>query len=110
MPIYEYRCNACGHEFELFQKITDSPKRKCPHCGRLKARRIVSQTSFVLKGGGWYAKEYGNLREPRAKEKAAATATSRSGKKKSDAKGDKGAAPSSGGDEGGGGRRKAADA
>jgi putative FmdB family regulatory protein len=60
MPIYEYACAECGHEFELIQKITDAPRRKCPACGRLKARRAVSHTSFVLKGAGWYATEYGN--------------------------------------------------
>ena len=64
MPIYEYRCGACGHEFELMQKITDRPKRKCEACGRLKARRMISQTSFVLKGQGWYVTDYAGKKAP----------------------------------------------
>ncbi len=59
MPIYEYYCKACGHEFELIQKITDRPIRKCEECGKLQARRKISQTSFVLKGSGWYVTDYG---------------------------------------------------
>jgi putative FmdB family regulatory protein len=58
MPIYEYRCDGCGHQFEEFQKITDAPVRTCPECGRRKVRRLISQTSFVLKGDGWYVTDY----------------------------------------------------
>ena len=65
MPIYEYQCNECGHEFEEMQKITDRPKRKCPACGKLKAKRVISQTTFVLKGSGWYATDYGNRKNSR---------------------------------------------
>lgn len=70
MPIYEYHCRACGHEFEVIQKITDRPIRKCEECGRLQAKRGISQTSFVLKGSGWYATEYGNHKSDAAKEAA----------------------------------------
>jgi putative FmdB family regulatory protein len=56
MPIYEYRCAKCG-VFEVMQKITESPLKKCPTC-RGKAARIVSRSSFVLKGSGWYATDY----------------------------------------------------
>jgi putative FmdB family regulatory protein len=59
MPIYEYYCNGCGHEFELIQKITDHPVRKCEKCGKLKAKRKISHSSFVLKGSGWYTTDYG---------------------------------------------------
>jgi putative FmdB family regulatory protein len=58
MPIYEYTCKACGHEFEVLQKVTDKPVRKCEACGKLKAERHISQTSFVLKGTGWYTTDY----------------------------------------------------
>jgi putative FmdB family regulatory protein len=58
MPIYEYTCKACGHEFEVIQKITDKPTRKCEACGKLQARRHISQTSFLLKGSGWYTTDY----------------------------------------------------
>ena len=54
MPIYEYACKGCGHEFEREQRISEAPLKKCPSCGALKARRQISRTSFVLKGGGWY--------------------------------------------------------
>jgi putative FmdB family regulatory protein len=83
MPIYEYACSECGHEFELMQKVAEHPKRKCPACGRLKARRVVSHTSFVLKGGGWYVTEYGNRKGGKADSPAAAESSppASSGKK-----------------------------
>ena len=58
MPIYEYRCSACSHELEALQKISDSPLRKCPECGRLTLRRLMSAPSFRLKGGGWYETDF----------------------------------------------------
>jgi putative FmdB family regulatory protein len=56
MPIYEYKCNKCG-VFEVVQKITDAPLKKCPTC-KGKAERQISSTSFVLKGSGWYVTDY----------------------------------------------------
>ncbi len=64
MPIYEYLCKACGHEFEKEQRITDKPARKCPSCGALRAKRLISRTSFVLKGGGWYNDLYASGKKP----------------------------------------------
>jgi putative FmdB family regulatory protein len=58
MPTYEYRCEKCEHEFEREQRITEDPIKKCPACGSLRARRLISATSFVLKGGGWYSDLY----------------------------------------------------
>lgn len=58
MPIYEYLCNSCGHQFEEWQKITDGPVRKCPSCGKNKVERIVSLSAFHLKGSGWYVTDY----------------------------------------------------
>lgn len=57
MPIYEYRCEKCG-DFEEMQRITDPPLAKCPRC-RGKVRRLISNTSFQLKGSGWYVTDYG---------------------------------------------------
>jgi len=57
MPIYEYRCKGCKKDFELLQKITDEPLATCPKCGK-KVKRLISQTSFTLKGGGWYKDGY----------------------------------------------------
>lgn len=57
MPIYEYRCEICDETFEVFHKISDEPLGKCPKCGK-KVNRLISQTSFALKGGGWYKDGY----------------------------------------------------
>lgn len=57
MPIYEYKCNKCGEVFEALQKFSDKPLTKCKHCSG-KVERLMSQSSFVLKGGGWYADGY----------------------------------------------------
>jgi putative FmdB family regulatory protein len=56
MPIYEYRCEKCG-DFERTQRITDEPLQRCPKCRR-KVRRLISNTSFQLKGSGWYVTDY----------------------------------------------------
>ena len=53
MPIYEYECQACGHEFEKWQKISDKPIKVCPKCKARKVEKLISHTSFQLKGGGW---------------------------------------------------------
>ena len=71
MPIYEYLCDKCEREFEVEQRITDDPIRSCPHCRSRKVRRLISQTSFVLKGKGWYSDLYSSSSskpEPAAKE------------------------------------------
>jgi len=57
MPIYEYHCEQCG-DFEEMQRITDPPLTRCPRCNR-KVQRLISQTSFQLKGTGWYVTDYG---------------------------------------------------
>jgi putative FmdB family regulatory protein len=57
MPIYEYVCLKCSHEFEQIQKFSDPPVQKCPSCGG-KVEKKVSLSSFQLKGSGWYATDY----------------------------------------------------
>lgn len=59
MPIYEYRCPDCGHQFDKLQKISDDPVTECPSCGQNQVKKLISRTSFSLKGGGWYADHYG---------------------------------------------------
>ena len=59
MPTYSYHCDGCGGDFEKEQRITEAPVRKCPACGKLRARRMISGGSFILKGGGWYSDAYG---------------------------------------------------
>jgi putative FmdB family regulatory protein len=56
MPIYEYECGKCG-VFETSQRISEAPLTKCPTCRR-KVRRLISSTSFQLKGSGWYVTDY----------------------------------------------------
>jgi len=57
MPMYEYRCDACGKQFELRQKFSDPPATECPECGGAVAK-LISATAFALKGGGWYKESY----------------------------------------------------
>jgi putative FmdB family regulatory protein len=57
MPIYEYACEECSKHFEIMQKITEEPLKACPDC-KGKVRKKISNTSFVLKGTGWYATDY----------------------------------------------------
>lgn len=68
MPIYEYNCEKCSKHFEITQKISDSPISVCPTCGG-KAKRVISQTSFALKGGGWYKDGYGSKKDAKKEEK-----------------------------------------
>jgi putative FmdB family regulatory protein len=59
MPTYDYVCDACKHEFELFHSMKDEPKRKCPECGRLKLRRLIGPgAAIVFKGSGFYQTDY----------------------------------------------------
>jgi putative FmdB family regulatory protein len=57
MPIYEYLCEKCGSHVEVMQKINDAPLKRCQKC-RGKLEKVVSRTSFQLKGGGWYLSDY----------------------------------------------------
>jgi putative FmdB family regulatory protein len=58
MPVYEYRCEKCGKEFEAWQRISDDPIESCSECGG-RASKLISQSTFVLKGSGWYVTDYG---------------------------------------------------
>ena len=59
MPTYDYRCNACDHEFELFQSMTDKVKRTCPKCGKRQLERLIGTGAALLfKGSGFYETDY----------------------------------------------------
>ena len=58
MPFYEYACDKCESEFEIEQRITEDPLKSCPKCRSRRIKRLISRTSFSLKGGGWYADGY----------------------------------------------------
>jgi putative FmdB family regulatory protein len=60
MPIYEYRCQACGLEKEFLQKLSDAPITECPSCGKAAMTKLVSAAGFQLKGTGWYATDFKN--------------------------------------------------
>src|SRR2546422_9417875 len=68
MPIYEYRCLDCGHQFELMQKFSDPPAETCTSCAGT-VQKLISRSAFHLKGSGWYVTDYG--RNGRANGKAA---------------------------------------
>ena len=58
MPIYEYVCDSCQHEFEEFQKLSDPVLTTCPRCGAEQLRKKISAAGFRLKGGGWYETDF----------------------------------------------------
>ena len=85
MPTYDYECNACGHEFELFQSISAPVKRKCPECGKLKLRRLFGTgAAVVFKGSGFYETDYRSESYKKGAEKEKKASEKSSDKKKSD--------------------------
>lgn len=58
MPIYEYRCSACGMEKEFLQKVSDPVLTRCPECGKETLVKLLSAAGFQLKGSGWYATDF----------------------------------------------------
>ena len=60
MPIYEYRCESCGHEMEVMQKMADDPLTECPECKQAALKKLISAGGFILKGTGWYQTDFKN--------------------------------------------------
>lgn len=58
MPIYEYRCQSCGHELEKLQRMSDAELTDCPECGKSTLKKLVSAAAFRLKGAGWYETDF----------------------------------------------------
>ena len=63
MPMYEYRCDLCGYEFEKLQRMSDDPLRDCPSCGASSLVKLVSAVGFQLKGTGWYVTDFKNNKQ-----------------------------------------------
>src|SRR5271156_1131342 len=75
MPIYEYKCAACGHQEDHLQKLADAPLTKCPACGKKKYAKQLTAAGFQLKGSGWYATDFkGGKTETKTDAKADAKA------------------------------------
>ncbi|WP_396268977.1 FmdB family zinc ribbon protein [Ideonella sp.] len=58
MPIYAYKCGACGHQQDVLQKMSDAPLTVCPHCGAEQFQKQLTAAGFQLKGSGWYATDF----------------------------------------------------
>lgn len=84
MPIYVYRCSSCGEQFEIMQRISDDPLTECRLCGG-NVMRLITNTSFVLKGSGWYVTDYPSNERKKAIEAKDKPAESGVKEKKADA-------------------------
>src|ERR1700754_2406330 len=70
MPIYEYRCDECGHQEDHLQKIAEKTLSKCPACGKKAYKKMLSAAGFQLKGSGWYATDFKTTGKKPAEKKA----------------------------------------
>jgi putative FmdB family regulatory protein len=84
MPIYEYRCSACGHQEEHLQKVSDAPLSVCPSCGQPSYKKLLSAAGFQLKGSGWYVTDFRDKKP--ADKPGAGKATEKPAADKSDTK------------------------
>ncbi len=78
MPIYAYKCGACGHQQDVLQKMSDAPLTMCPHCGAEQFQKQLTAAGFQLKGSGWYATDFkggGGTSAPATAAASAATGT-----------------------------------
>jgi putative FmdB family regulatory protein len=83
MPIYAYRCAACGHAKDILQKLSDAPLTQCPVCGEARFEKQVTAAGFQLKGSGWYVTDFrdGGAKKAADKQPAEAAAASKDGSK-----------------------------
>ncbi|NLX96812.1 MAG: zinc ribbon domain-containing protein [Rhodopirellula sp.] len=90
MPTYDYECDGCGHAFELFQRISENPKRKCPKCGKQKLRRLIGAGAAIMfKGSGFYSTDYRSesyKKAASAEKTANGSSTSKPAEKKTETK------------------------
>lgn len=99
MPTYEYRCDACGHELTIEQRITEPKLTVCPRCAEEKLVRLISGGNFILKGGGWYADLY---HKPASSSGGSSSSESSSSSSSSSSSTSSGSTASSGASTGGG--------
>src|SRR6185436_10135094 len=86
MPIYEYRCAACGHQDDHLQKIAEAPLTKCPACGKKKYLKQLTAAGFQLKGSGWYATDFKSATTKKEGKSEEGKSTEAKSEAKSDAK------------------------
>lgn len=107
MPTYDYKCDACEHTWELFQSIKAEPEKKCPECGKKKARRLIGAgAGLIFKGSGFYLTDYRSKSYKDAAKADKSASESASSKSDSGAKSDSGSSKSS---DSGGGNAKSKD-
>ena len=92
MPIYEYRCQSCGHELERIQRMNDEYLTDCPDCGAAELRRLVSAAAFRLKGAGWYETDFKKDGKKNLHDSGETSADSNAGSESSEPKSDPSAA------------------
>jgi len=93
MPIYEYRCDACGFQKEYLQRLNDAPHTDCPECGKGNFNKMLSAAGFQLKGTGWYATDFKNNGAKPAAKKGEPAESSNKESSKTDATCGAGACP-----------------
>jgi putative FmdB family regulatory protein len=86
MPTYSYLCDGCGGTFELEQRISEDPVKKCSLCGKLQARRQIVSGNFILKGGGWYSDGYGSSSKSSSSSSSDSSSSSSSSSTKTETK------------------------
>lgn len=73
MPIYHYRCEACGYDLEALQKVSDAPLTECPQCGEERLRKQLTAAGFRLKGSGWYETDFKGKKPSKGKDGESST-------------------------------------
>jgi len=76
MPIYEYECGACGHKLDALQKMSEPALTDCPVCAKAALQKLISATSFQLKGTGWYVTDFRNKKQAESTKETTATVSS----------------------------------
>lgn len=108
MPIYAYKCGACGKSHDALQKMSDAPLTICPHCNELSLTKQVTAAGFQLKGSGWYVTDFRNNGQPAGKAAPGEVAADKSAKESGASGGEKGTDKASGDKSAGDGKSDSA--